>query len=289
MIWMDGTERNGADAAVSVYDHGLLYGDGVFEGIRIYAGRAFKLEDHMKRLFMSARAILLEIPYAEDELTGIVSDLVAGDGRSEAYIRLVVTRGVGPLGIDPTECTHPSVIIVIDRIRLYPEELYERGIPVICAATRRNRIGSLDPRIKSLNYLNNVLAKLEARRAGCIEAVMLTEEGYVSECTGDNIAIVKDGVILTPDAAYGALAGITLGTVLDIAREIGIPCRSAGLTRYDLYTADECFLTGTAAEIMPVSSVDGRRLGEGTPGEITLELCRGFKRVTGAAEAGSVR
>ncbi|HMK42559.1 MAG TPA: branched-chain-amino-acid transaminase [Dissulfurispiraceae bacterium] len=277
-VFIDGNIMDGAAAKISVLDHGLLYGDGVFEGIRMYNGKVFKLREHVSRLFASAKAIMLTIPMSETEMEQAILETVRAEGQRDGYIRPIITRGSGCLGIDPTSCSRATVIIIVDNIRLYPAELYEKGMEVVSVATRRISSDGLDPRIKSLNYLNNVLAKIEARRAGCHEAVMLNREGYVAECSADNIAIVRDGSLLTPAVQCGALDGITMQTVLDLARLAGIPHQRAFLTRYDLYTADECFLTGTGAEIMPVTMIDGRTIGDGVPGRISALLRAKFER-----------
>ncbi|OHD63558.1 MAG: branched-chain-amino-acid transaminase [Spirochaetes bacterium RBG_13_51_14] len=284
-IYIDGRYYSKEDAKISVYDHGLLYGDGVFEGIRIYHGTVFRLREHCERLYRSANAILIRIPITIEEMERAVIDTVALNNKKNAYIRLIVTRGVGNLGVNPLTCEKPSIIIIVDDIQLYPEEYYAKGINIITASTRRIASDSLDPRIKSLNYLNNVLAKIEAIQSGCLEAVMLNQNGYISECTGDNISIVTDGTIMTPASHYGALNGITKGAVIALAEKLGIPCRETALTQYDLYTADECFLTGTGAEIMPVVSIDGRLIGNGMPGEITKRLIASFSEEI-AAQSG---
>jgi branched-chain amino acid aminotransferase len=275
-VYIDGTYYEKEDAKVSVFDHGLLYGDGVFEGIRVYAGKAFLLEAHVERLFASAKAILLEIPMTYSQMTAAVNETIRKNETRSGYIRLVVTRGVGNLGIDPTKCPKASVIIIVGDIELYPQEFYARGIAIVSASSRRLPPDGIDARIKSLNYLNNVLAKFEALQAGCLEAVLLSRDGYVTECTGDNIFIIKAGKLLTPDTSVGALCGITRGYVMGIAAELGIACEERQLTRYDLYTSDECFLTGTGAEIMPVVSIDGRKIGDGTPGSRTRSLIEAF-------------
>ncbi len=281
-IYIDGAWLDKADAKVSVFDHGLLYGDGVFEGIRIYAGRIFKLHEHMLRLYASAHAIMLQIPHAPAELERITEEAVRKNSVTDGYIRLVVTRGVGDLGVSPYKCPTPSVIIIVGGIELFPKKMYEKGIPVITAASRRIGAEVFDTRIKSLNYLNNVLAKIEAAQAGCMEAVLLDARGYVSECTADNLFIVKNGTVLTPNPVHGALEGITRATVLELASSQGIPAAEATLTRYDLYLADECFLTGTGAEIMPVTKVDGRTVGDGKPGPLTLKLRSAFQALVAA-------
>jgi branched-chain amino acid aminotransferase len=276
-IFIDGKYYEKEEACVSVYDHGLLYGDGVFEGIRIYGGRVFKLDEHITRLFASAKAILLDIPMPPERMRETVLEVVRLNNKNDGYIRVVVTRGRGDLGLDPAKCAKPTVIIIVDDIALYPAQMYERGIAVVTASSRRLAVDGLDPRIKSLNYLNNILAKIEAKQAGCLEAVLLNPQGYVSECTADNIFIIKEGVLYTPATIEGALDGITRETVLELAAGLSIACRVCALSRYDLYTADECFLTGSGAELMPVVSVDGRRIGRGTPGEFTLKLLAEFR------------
>jgi len=270
-ISVNGKLVNRADAVVSVYDHGFLYGDGVFEGIRVYNGKIFKHREHIDRLYESARAILLEIPMTPEALIQSVEQTVRAFGKPEGYIRLVITRGPGNLGIDPRKC-EPQVVIIVDDIQLYPKELYESGLEIITAATIRNHNNALNPRIKSLNYLNNILAKLEAIRAGCLEAIMLNTKGEVAECTADNIFIVKDGVLKTPPPDAGILLGITRNTILDLARADRIPTQECVVTRHDVYTADECFLTGTGAEVIPVVKVDARPIGTGKPGPMTRQL-----------------
>jgi len=281
-IYIDGKYYDRGEAMISVFDHGLLYGDGVFEGIRIYNGKVFKLKEHVERLYQSAKAILLDIPINRTEMENAVLDAVHENAKKDGYIRLVVTRGEGPLGLDPAQCTKPSVIIIVGDIQLYPQEYYEKGIAVVTAASRRMPADSLDPRVKSLNYLNNIMAKVEAKQSGCLEAVLLNHQGYVTECTADNIFIVKDGTLLTPAPHYGALDGITRMTVMNIALSCGITSRETALTRYDLYTADECFMTGTGAEIMPVTKIDGRLIGSGEPGPATKSLIEEFRKVVGS-------
>jgi branched-chain amino acid aminotransferase len=276
-IYIDGKYFDRNEARISVFDHGLLYGDGVFEGIRIYGGKVFKLKEHVERLYQSAKAILLDIPISRAEMENATLEAVHENAKKDGYIRLLVTRGEGPLGLDPSSCGKPSVIIIVGDIQLYPQEYYEKGIAVVTAASRRMPADSLDPRVKSLNYLNNVMAKVEAKQAGCLEAVLLNHEGYVTECTADNIFIVKHGTLLTPAPHYGALDGITRMTVMNIAGSCGIASRETALTRYDLYTADECFMTGTGAEIMPVTMIDGRLIGAGGPGPVTKRLIKGFR------------
>lgn len=265
-------------ATVSVYDHGLLYGDGVFEGIRVYNRRVFLLQEHVERLYHSARAIRLTIPLSPEEMTRAVNETVAANGLTDGYVRLVVTRGAGSLGLDIRKTSHPQVIIIADTITLYPEDLYEKGLEIITAPTIRNHPAALSPRIKSLNYLNNILAKIEARQAGALEAIMLNAQGYVAECTADNVFVVQKGEILTPAASQGALKGITRQTIFDIAKELGLPMREADLTRYDVWCADEGFLTGTGAEVVPFVKLDGRVLGDGKPGPITRRVLASFKK-----------
>ena len=278
-IFIDGKYYSRADAKVSVFDDGLPYGDGVDEGLRIYNRKVFKLKEHIERLYFSAKAILLDIPMEEEDLENAVIDTVKANKKINGYIRLVITRGEGLLGLDPAQCKKASVIIIVDDLQLYPEEYYKKGIQIVTAPTRRIRPDSLDPRIKSLNYLNNIMAKIEAKQAGCLEAVMLNSEGFVSECTADNIFIVKDNEILTPAPYHGALDGITMRTVMEIAQSLGIKTSESAITRYDLYNADECFLTGTGAEIMPVIKIDSRLIGDGTPGSVTDYLIKHFRNV----------
>jgi len=264
------------EAKVSVFDHGLLYGDGVFEGLRSYSGTVFRLDAHLDRLWASARAICLEIPLSKAAVAKAVNDTLAANKLSDGYVRLVVTRGAGSLGLDPNRTANPQVIVIADTISLYPREFYEQGLKIVTAATQRVQSAALSPRIKSLNYLNNIMAKLEGLRAGCVEALMLNHKGEVAECTGDNVFVVRSGVLLTPPPDAGILEGITRNAVMELARAAGIDCREATLTRHDLYTADECFLTGTAAEVIPVVDIDGRMIGAGTPGPITKQLTTAF-------------
>ncbi len=275
-VYISGTLFEKEDAKISVYDHGLLYGDGVFEGIRSYGGRVFRLAKHLDRLYESARAIRLEIPMTKDSLAAAVVDTLKVNGITDGYIRLVVTRGAGYLGLDPRKTSNPQVVIITDRIELYSAELYEKGLAIVTASTMRTNSNALSPRIKSLNYLNNILAKIEGVDAGAPEALMLNSKGEVAECTGDNIFIVRRGEVLTPPTDAGILEGITRGAVMELARAAGHPVREAAMSRYDVYTADECFLTGTAAEVVPVVRCDGRAIGSGEPGPITKELRRQF-------------
>jgi len=278
-IYVDGSLYSKDDAKISVFDHGFLYGDGVFEGIRVYEGNVFRLAQHLDRLYRSAKTIALEIPLAQAEMTRAVLETVAANEKRNAYIRLVVSRGAGDLGIDPANCSRATVVIIVDSIRLFPAELYAKGVAIVTASIRRVPIQSLDPRIKSLNYLNNILAKIEARRAGVLEAVMLNLDGHVAECTADNVFVVSGGRLSTPSLMDGALGGITRQTVLELAVEEGIAASEASLGMHDLYNADEVFLTGTGAEIMPVVSVDGRPIADGKPGHTTLALHEAFAKV----------
>ncbi len=278
-IWLDGELVDESAAKISVFDHGLLYGDGVFEGIRFYNRRVFRLEEHIRRLFDSARAIVLEIPWTPEEVTRFVVETVAANGLDDGYVRLVVTRGTGTMGLSPYLCKRASMFIIASTISLYPAEHYENGLSVITSATRRPTPGALMPQVKSLNYLNNVMAKVEAVQAGALEAVMLNEQGYVAECTGDNIFILRDGVLHTPQVSDGALDGITRRVILELADQLGIPKVERSLTRYDLFVADEFFLTGTAAEVIPVVSLDRRVIGDGTPGPLTKRFIAAFKEL----------
>ena len=283
-VWIDGRFVPAGEASVSVFDHGLLYGDGVFEGIRSYNGRIFKLDTHLKRLYDSAKAIRLDIQYSAQQLAEACRELVQRNGVPNGYIRLVATRGGGPLGLNPFICKNAAVFIIADTIRLYPQEMYDHGMEIITAATIRNHPAAISPRIKSLNYLNNILAKIEAIDAGVPEAVMLNHQGHVSECTGDNIFIVRrapsDGepMLMSPPLHAGVLEGVTMNTVIGLARDAGIKIVHTDLTKYDLYTADEMFLTGTAAEIIAVTRIDGRSIGWGKPGPVTQQLNRAFRQ-----------
>ncbi|OIP39379.1 branched-chain-amino-acid transaminase [Candidatus Desantisbacteria bacterium CG2_30_40_21] len=279
-VYLNGKLVAKEEAKISVFDHGTLYGDGVFEGLRSYNGRIFKLEEHIDRLLDSAKAIMLIIPLSKKELIDAVISTVRANDIHDGYVRLVVTRGIGDLGLDPRKCPIPSVFIIADKITLYPEELYQNGMEIITVPTRRNIPEALNPCIKSLNYLNNIMAKIEAIHGGVHEALMLNSEGYVTECTGDNIFIVKNGTLITPPTWVGALKGITRDAAMEIARINGIDAIEEVLTRYDLYTADECFLTGTAAEIISVIKIDSRKIGTGKPGEITLKIMEQFKELT---------
>jgi branched-chain amino acid aminotransferase len=282
LIYLDGKLVPEEEAKVSVFDHGLLYGDGIFEGIRVYDGNIFRLTEHIDRLYESAKTIGMEVPMSFEEVEAAIVKTVEANGMSNAYIRLVITRGRGDLGIDPSSCPKPTFFIICATIQLYPKEFYETGIPLITASTRRIPMECLDPRIKSLNYLNNILAKIEARKAGVPEAVMLNLSGRVAECTADNIFIMREGRLKTPRLTEGALPGVTRQAALELAKESGLVVKETVLGLHDLYNAEECFLTGTGAEIMPVIAIDGRQIGSGQPGKITLDLLERFRvlRVT---------
>jgi branched-chain amino acid aminotransferase len=277
-IYLDGKFVDQADAKVSVFDHGLLYGDGIFEGIRLYQGNIFRLDEHLERLEYSAKALLLKMPWSRKEIAEATCESCRQNNLTDGYIRLVVTRGVGDLGLSPWLCPKPSIFIIADKINLYPPEYYTKGLEIVTVPTRRTNPAALSPAVKSLNYLNNILAKIEARQAGALEAIMLNDQGYVAECTGDNIFIVHKGEILTPAASQGALKGITRGAIFDIAKEIGVAIREADLTRYDVWCADECFLTGTGAEVIPVVKLDGREIGTAKPGDVTQKVLAAFRR-----------
>src|SRR5438309_10588223 len=279
-IYIDGKFYSEANAKVSVFDHGLLYGDGIFEGIRFYNGRVFRLEEHIDRLWDSAHSICLEIPMSKREMTEALLDTIRQNDLRDGYIRQIVTRGVGNLGLNPTQCKRPSVIIIATTIALYPESAYKNGLTVVTCATRRTNPGALNPAVKSLNYLNNVMARIEANLAGADEALMLNDAGNVAECTADNIFVVKRGQIFTPPIAAGALRGITRLVVFEMAAELGIKITEADITRHDVFVADECFLTGTAAEIIPVVKADGRLIGKGKPGPITARTIARFREMT---------
>jgi branched-chain amino acid aminotransferase len=279
-VSIDGQLIDKEHAKISVYDHGLLYGDGVFEGIRVYGGRVFLHKEHIDRLYESALAIRLTIPLDKPQMMRAVEQTVAANGISDGYVRLVVTRGAGYLGLDARKTSNPQVIVIADTITLYPEEFYQKGLAIITASTLRNHPGALSPRIKSLNYLNNILAKIEATDAGCQEALMLNHKGEVAECTGDNIFIVRRGVLKTPPTDAGILEGVTRNVVLKLAREAGLPTQEVTLLRHDIFAADECFLTGTAAEVVPVVKLDGREIGTGKPGSVTQDLRGRFQRLT---------
>ncbi|MDW7684306.1 MAG: branched-chain-amino-acid transaminase [Bacillota bacterium] len=281
IIYVNGSFIPEEEAKISVFDHGFLYGDGVFEGIRAYRGRVFKFDEHLARLYESAKSIMLDIPEPYEVMKEATLETIRKNGLEDAYIRIVVSRGTGDLGLDPRKCPKATTVIIASSIVLFPPELYEKGLSVITVATRRNVPDALDPQIKSLNYLNNILVKIEANRAGVLEAIMLNAQGYVAEGTGDNIFIVKKGRIFTPPTYVGALNGITRQVIIDLAEEEGYTLAERPFTRHDLYVADECFLTGTAAEVIPVIEVDGRSIGTGEPGEVTRNLVRRFRALTG--------
>jgi len=281
-IYIDGKFFAEQDAKVSVFDHGLLYGDGIFEGIRFYNGRVFRLEAHLERLWDSARSICLEIPMSVPAMTEAVLETIRQNDLRDGYIRLVVTRGVGNLGLNPAQCKKPSVIIIAATVALYPAEFYSRGLTVVTCATRRTSPSALNPAVKSLNYLNNVMARIEANLAGADEALMLNEAGNVSECTADNVFVIKHGQIFTPPISAGALRGITRAVAFELAAEMGIRITETDITRHDVFIADECFLTGTAAELIPVIKADGRVIGNGTPGPITTRMISRFREITRA-------
>lgn len=279
-IYLNGKLIPREEAVVSVYDHGLLYGDGVFEGIRSYNNRIFKLDEHLDRLYNSATGIMLEIPMTKEELKEAIRATLRANKLADAYIRLVVTRGVGDLGLDPRKCTRPTIFIIVDKISLYPPEYYQEGLEILTVPTVRNIPQALNPQIKSLNYLNNILAKVEANNQNIQEALMLNSQGYIAECTGENIFVVKSGVLFTPPEIAGVLKGITRATVIEIALTQNLTVKEELFTRFDLYISDECFLTGTAAEIVPVTKIDGRVIGAGKPGPITKILMKEFRKLT---------
>ena len=279
-IYVDGKFYSEANAKVSVFDHGLLYGDGIFEGIRFYNGRVFRLEQHLERLWNSARSICLKIPMTREEMTEALLETVRQNHLRDGYIRLVVTRGVGNLGLNPEQCKNPSVIIIVATIALYHEDFYRKGLSIVTVATRRSNPAALNPAVKSLNYLNNVMARIEANLASADEALMLNDAGNVAECTADNVFIIKHGQIFTPPTTAGALQGITRSVLFDIASEFDIKVIEADFTRHDIFVADECFLTGTAAEIVPVVKADGRIIGNGKPGPITTRIIARFREMT---------
>lgn len=279
-IYISGTLYAKEDAKISVYDHGLLYGDGVFEGMRAYSGRVFRLEQHLQRLWDSAQAIWLTIPMTRAAMAKAVANTLAANKLSDAYIRLVITRGAGTLGLDPNRTSDPQVIIITDSISMYPVEYYTQGLELVTASTIRNHPAALSPRIKSLNYLNNILAKIEGLQAGCVEALMLNHKGEVAECTGDNIFIVRGQELVTPPCDAGILEGVTREAVMELGQKAGLTVREVALTRHDIYVAEECFLTGTAAEVVPVVKLDSRVLGSGTPGPVTRDLIERFRKMT---------
>ncbi len=279
-IYLNGEFVTKEKAVVSVFDHGFLYGDGIFEGIRAYHGRVFRLKDHIDRLYDSAAVIALQIPLTKEEMTQVVIDTCAKNELADSYIRLVVSRGPGDLGLNPRNCPKPTLICIASKITLYPAENYTNGLQIVTASTTRNAIGALNPRIKSLNYLNNILARIEAFKAGTVEALMLNDEGYVVECTGDNVFLWRGGKLITPPTWMGALEGITRKKVLELAREMEIPVCEEPISRFDVYSADEMFLTGTAAELIPVVEVDNRKIGSGKPGPVFQRLLKAFQEST---------
>ena len=279
-IYIDGKFFPEEEAKISVFDHGLLYGDGIFEGIRFYNGRVFKFKEHLERLWDSARSICLDIPMSRNEMSEAVLETIRRNNLRDGYVRLIVTRGVGNLGLNPTQCERPGVIVIATALALYSERAYREGLTVITCATRRTNPGALNPAVKSLNYLNNVMARIEANLASADEALMLNDHGNVAECTADNVFIVKRGEIFTPPIHAGALRGITRGVVFDIAAELGLKISEVDVTRHDVFTADECFLTGTAAEVIPVIKADGRVIGTGNPGPISTRMIARFRELT---------
>ena len=279
-VYINGKFYDENEACVSVFDHGLLYGDGIFEGIRLYKGNVFKLESHIDRLFRSAHAILLELPWSKQEVIDAVCESCRENGLSDGYIRLVVTRGKGKLGLSPFSCHDPRLIIIADQVQLYAQELYDNGLKVITVPTRRNSPAALPPMVKSLNYLNNIMAKIEAQKLGYQECLLLNQEGYVAECSGDNVFIVSGGKLITPPVSQGSLGGMTREAVMGLARELGIEVIEKQLTRYDIWVADECFLTGTAAKIISLVELDFRSIGTGKPGPVTKRLLEAFNEMT---------
>ncbi|PLR93678.1 branched-chain-amino-acid transaminase [Bacillus sp. T33-2] len=276
-IYLNGEFVTKENAKISVYDHGFLYGDGIFEGIRVYSGNIFRMEEHMDRLYRSAKSIMLQIPHSEDELTELIVQTVEKNGLEDAYIRVVVSRGIGDLGLDPFKCPKANVVIIVEPLSIFPKELYETGLEIITVATRRNRPDVLSPKVKSLNYLNNVLVRIEAHLANVSEALMLNDQGYVAEGSADNIFIIKGGCFYTPPGYIGALEGITRSAVMEIAKDLGYEVKEEPFTRHDVYTADEVFLTGTAAEVIAVVKVDGRTIGDGMPGVHTNRILEKFR------------
>ncbi|WKA51152.1 branched-chain-amino-acid transaminase [Planococcus liqunii] len=279
LIYLNGEFVRKEDAKVSVYDHGFLYGDGVFEGIRSYNGNVFRLEEHLERLYDSAKSVMLEIPHTFEEMTKLVVETLRRNELKDAYIRLIVSRGVGNLGIDPLTCSRPSVIVIAEALSLFPKSLYDNGIEIVSVATRRNRSDVLSPKVKSLNYMNNILVKIEANLAGVSEALMLNDQGYVAEGSADNIFIVRKNKILTPPGYVGALEGITRNAIMEVAAQKGYEVQEGVFTRHDVYVADEVFLTGTAAEVIAVIKVDGRVIGDGKPGPVTNDLLASFREL----------
>ncbi|MBE6412404.1 MAG: branched-chain-amino-acid transaminase [Opitutales bacterium] len=278
-VYINGKYYDKDDAKVSVFDHGFLYGDGIFEGIRLYNKNVFKLPKHIDRLFRSARAIMLDMPWSKQEIMDAVCDACRTNNLTDGYIRLVVSRGKGALGLSPRSCSDPQLIIIADQIQLYPDELYQNGLKAITVPTRRNSHAALPPMVKSLNYLNNILAKIEAQNLGYQECLLLNNEGYVAECSGDNVFIAFEGQLITPPVSAGSLGGMTRQTVIELAKKLGYELIEKPLTRFDVWTADECFLTGTAAKLIPLVELDGRKIGTGKPGEMTNNLIKAFNEV----------
>lgn len=278
-VYINGKYYDKDEAKVSVFDHGFLYGDGIFEGIRLYNKNVFKLPKHIDRLFRSARAIMLDMPWSKQEIMDAVCDACRTNNLTDGYIRLVVSRGKGALGLSPRSCSDPQLIIIADQIQLYPDELYQNGLKAITVPTRRNSHAALPPMVKSLNYLNNILAKIEAQNLGYQECLLLNNEGYVAECSGDNVFIAFEGQLITPPVSAGSLGGMTRQTVIELAKKLGYELIEKPLTRFDVWTADECFLTGTAAKLIPLVELDGRKIGTGKPGEMTNNLIKAFNEV----------
>jgi len=278
-VYINGEYFDKENARISVFDHGLLYGDGVFEGMRSYDGKVFRLVEHLDRLWDSAKSIWLEIPISQEEMARAVNETLALNNIKDGYIRLIVTRGRGTLGLDADLCKNPQVIIITDHLALYPEEYYLNGLEIVTSGTLRNHPAATNPRVKSLNYLNNILAKIEGRKAGCVEALMLNHKGEVAECTGDNIFLVRGRQLMTPPTDAGILEGITRAAVMELGQQAGLNVREMALTRHDVYTADECFLTGSGAEVIPVVKVDDRVIGTGQPGPVTADLLSRFRKL----------
>ena len=278
-VYINGKYYDENDAKVSVFDHGFMYGDGIFEGIRLYNKNVFRLPMHMDRLFRSAKAIMLDLPWTKQEIADAVCDACRTNNLTDGYIRLIISRGKGKLGLSPFTCSDPQLIIIADQIQLYPNETYEKGLKAITVPTRRNSHAALPPMVKSLNYLNNILAKIEAYKLGYQECLLLNNEGYVAECSGDNVFIVFEGELITPPVSCGSLGGMTRRAVLDVARKLGVEVEEKPLARFDVWTADECFLTGTAAKLIPLVELDGRSIGDGKPGPVTKKLLQGFNEI----------
>ena len=278
-VYINGTLYAKEDATISVYDHGLLYGYGVFEGLRSYAGKVFRIEEHIERLWDSAKAVWLEIPMTQEAMRQAIEETLEVNEIDDGYVRVIVTRGSGTLGLDPNQTSNPQVIIIADVLALYPEHYFKQGLEIVTVSVTRNHPAALNPRVKSLNYLNNILAKIEGLQAGCVEALMLNHKGEVAECTGDNVFVVDKGTLLTPPQDAGILKGITRGAVIELAEASGRTVREVPLTKHDVYVADECFLTGTAAEVVPVVKVDSRTIGAGTPGPVTQDLMQRFRKL----------